>query len=81
MIIRVLTLMINGTETDVSGRIISLEDPLEAAFTELMGIAILKIHRMSLIDASVVESARKAVAAVQDWFDDGYMPDGPKKEN
>jgi hypothetical protein len=35
---------------------------------------------MSLIDASIVESARKAVAAVQDWFDDGYMPDGPKKE-
>lgn len=35
---------------------------------------------MSLIDASVVESARKAVAVVQNWFDDGYMPDGPKKE-
>jgi hypothetical protein len=98
MIIRVLKLMINGTEKDVSGRILSLEDPLDTSFTELMSIgeplyhrmnrkiedqlctAVLKIHRMSLIDASIVESARKAVAAVQDWFDDGYMPDGPKKE-
>jgi hypothetical protein len=47
MIIRVLTLMINGTETDVSGRIISLEDPLEAAFTELMGIGEPSYHRMN----------------------------------
>lgn len=97
MIIRVLKLMINGTKQD-GDRILSLGDPLEAAFTELMGIgeppyhrmnrkiedqlctAVLKIHRVSLIDDSFVESARTAVTAVQDWFDDDYMPDGPRKE-
>ncbi|CEJ61136.1 hypothetical protein PMG11_09678 [Penicillium brasilianum] len=97
MIIRVLKLMINGTKQD-GDRILSLGDPLEAAFTELMRIgeppyhrknrkiedqlctAVLKIHRVSLIDDSFVESARTAVTAVQDWFDDDYMPDGPRKE-
>ncbi|KAH0528173.1 hypothetical protein TsFJ059_003068 [Trichoderma semiorbis] len=36
---------------------------------------ILMIHRESLIDVAFVESARKAVAQVRDWFDD----DIPKK--
>lgn len=36
---------------------------------------ILTIHRESLIDVAFVESARKAVAQVRDWFDD----DIPKK--
>ncbi|KAL7904675.1 WD40-repeat-containing domain protein [Trichoderma velutinum] len=36
---------------------------------------ILMIHRESLIDEAFAESARKAVAQVQDWFDD----DIPKK--
>ncbi|KAL2831295.1 hypothetical protein BJY01DRAFT_254334 [Aspergillus pseudoustus] len=97
MIIRVLKRMMNGTKQD-GDRILSLGEPLEAIFTELIGIgappyhrmnrkiedqlctAVLKIHRVSLIDASFVESAQNAVTAVQEWFDDDYMPDGPKKE-
>ncbi|GFG17995.1 hypothetical protein IFM5058_08775 [Aspergillus udagawae] len=41
--------------------------------------AVLAVHRESLIDAFFVESARKAVTSVLDWFDD-VMPEATQRE-
>ncbi|GFF46927.1 hypothetical protein IFM46972_08169 [Aspergillus udagawae] len=44
-----------------------------------MCTTVLKVHRESLVDPSFVDSAREAVTAVQNWFDD-YMPKSVQEE-